>query len=268
MAVLGAVIVGFAVFISLDTYPLGKYISKANSDGLATSVSVYVEDLSTGESFGFNENEKYQPQSMFKVIDLIYTLKGSDSASLVSTKTYNPFFGQGVHYEPRKLDYGPYSVSKLLEQLITQSDDAALHALFNKTKSEETYRELGLPVFKDGEAYAVSPKDASKMFVGLYKGEVLPTEQTKQALDLLSRTEFTRGIVGGVPSGIQVAHKFGENTILKDTGGVVGHGLNDCGIVFAKVPYVICVMTLGKEFKGLETVIQNISRVVYLEMEK
>ncbi len=240
-------------------------ISTAKKGLLITDASVYVQDLTTGRSYGYQENKRYEPRSMFKVTDLMAYLRESisDPSIMEEMRTYNPFFGRGVHYEPKRLEFGQYSVSVLLAQLITQSDDAALQALNRGDESAKILSALGFPPFVDGKAYFISPKNAAKMFSSLYYNTLLPDDLSTQALDLLSRTTFTQGIVSGVPSGVRVAHKFGENAILGDKGGVKGHGLNDCGIVFAHRPYVICVMTLGPEFSGLETAIQNISRAVY-----
>lgn len=267
-----AIVFSLGVFVILNIgnksaldIAIGNSISMEKSLGNITDASVYVQNLNTGATYGFQEDKKYEPRSMFKVIDLIGYLKASVSDPLVldEMKTYNPFFGQGVHYEVQKLKFGQYPVSTLLAQLITQSDDAALQALLAQDQSNKIYIALGLPLFKDGEAYYISSKDASKMFVALYRNTVLPKAQSDQAINLLLQTKFTEGLVGQLPPSVKVAHKFGENARLGASGGVVGYGLNDCGIVYAKDPYVICVMTLGSSFDGLEKTIQKVSWIVY-----
>ena len=88
---------------------------------------------------------------------------------------------------------------------------------------------------------------------------------SEKALELLSQTTFSSGLVAGVPDKINVAHKFGERTVhLNSTGEVMYRELHDCGIIYnAKHPYSLCVMTKGKEFDNLKDVIRKISVEVY-----
>jgi beta-lactamase class A len=83
---------------------------------------------------------------------------------------------------------------------------------------------------------------------------------------LLSQTRFADGLVGGVPTGIPVAHKFGERTFQQ--GGVVQHKeLHDCGLVYhPKGPFGLCVMTRGIDFADLAQTIRKITRMVYDEV--
>ncbi len=76
-------------------------------------------------------------------------------------------------------------------------------------------------------------------------------------------------VVAGVPSTVDVAHKFGERTTLaSDTESTETKQLHDCGIVyFPENPYLLCVMTRGTDFKVLEGIISDISRMVYEEVD-
>ena len=70
---------------------------------------------------------------------------------------------------------------------------------------------------------------------------------------------WTEKGAGLLPKNIIVAHKFGES-------GELGKEvqLHDCGIVYSpQHPYLICVMTKGKDFKNLENVIRSISKIAY-----
>ncbi len=85
----------------------------------------------------------------------------------------------------------------------------------------------------------------------------------------MSQTDFTEGIVAGVPQGTLVSHKFGVRTVASheltpDSQMVSNHELHDCGIVYyPNNPYFICVMTQGKEFNSLQSVIQGASELVW-----
>jgi hypothetical protein len=92
------------------------------------------------------------------------------------------------------------------------------------------------------------------------------------ALELLTKTDFDKGLVAGVPSGTLVAHKFGEKTI--NTVGISGqinntiHELHDCGIIYIpNDPYFLCVMTKGNDFETLASVIKDISGIVWKQTQ-
>ena len=77
---------------------------------------------------------------------------------------------------------------------------------------------------------------------------------------LLSKAEFNEGLVAGVPQNITVAHKFGERNFNNQT-----FQLHDCGVIYAKRPYLLCIMTKGPDFKDLSSAIKQISSKVYTE---
>ena len=61
---------------------------------------------------------------------------------------------------------------------------------------------------KEGAEYFTA-KNYSKVFFALLNATYLNKENSEKALELLSNTDFTQGIVAGVPNNIKVAHKFG-----------------------------------------------------------
>ena len=79
-------------------------------------------------------------------------------------------------------------------------------------------------------------------------------------LGLLSQSTFQQGLVAGLPAGIVVAHKFGERGYNNPT---IPDQLHDCGIVYTKKPYVICVMTQGTGYDAMAGIIAHISKMVY-----
>ena len=79
-------------------------------------------------------------------------------------------------------------------------------------------------------------------------------------LNLLSQSTFNLGIVAGVPQGIVVAHKFGERGFSDPN---IPNQLHDCGIVYAKKPYLVCIMTQGQDYNTLAGEIADISKMIY-----
>jgi poly(A) polymerase Pap1 len=84
---------------------------------------------------------------------------------------------------------------------------------------------------------------------------------SNKALEVLSQTEFDECIHGSVPEGTKVAHKFGERKNGKE------QQLHDCGIVYyPQNPYLLCVMTKGKNISELLPIIKHVSKEVYDEV--
>ncbi len=85
---------------------------------------------------------------------------------------------------------------------------------------------------------------------------------SSRALELLTKTAFNDGLRAGVPENIEVAHKFGERILPNNI-----QQLHDCGIVYIpNKPYLLCIMTRGKDMHTLQGVIEEISSSVYAEV--
>ena len=83
-------------------------------------------------------------------------------------------------------------------------------------------------------------------------------------MEILSKSEFSTGLVAGVPAGIKIAHKFGEKSDAAD--GTVQ--LHDCGIVYyPNHPYLLYVMSKGLNFESLSDDIAGVSRIIYSEID-
>ncbi len=254
---------------------LSKYVSQASSSK-HVDVSVYVRDLNESNWIGINETEKFSPASMLKVVTLITVLHQAESdPTLLSSSVVIAASSTSVGQVPQ--DYYPpanpvqpgqtYTVQELLSHLIIESDNTAndaLSALVGTNAIKQTYNDLQVPLPDSADAAAVSPQDYSHIFRVLYSGTYLSHNLSEQALDLLSRTEFTAGLNQGVPTGTVVSHKFGERT---DATTDV-HELHDCGIVYyPDHPYFLCVMTKGADFPTLQGIIKDVSSITWQQME-
>jgi hypothetical protein len=86
-------------------------------------------------------------------------------------------------------------------------------------------------------------------------------QASEYATELLVEATFKDGILKKIPRTVPVAHKMGEwgdgNTVE----------LHDCGIVYIEGnPYIITIMTKGKDMKMLSEAIGNISKIVFDSM--
>ncbi len=125
------------------------------------------------------------------------------------------------------------------------------------------YKSLSLNIPENGLKYEISPKDYSLFLRVLFNSTYLSEKNSEKALMILSKAKFADGLVARLPKGIVVAHKFGEYANGSDY-QIDSVELHDCGIIYApKNPYLLCVMTRGKEIKNLKTTISEISKIVY-----
>jgi hypothetical protein len=115
-----------------------------------------------------------------------------------------------------------------------------------------------------GDDQYLSVQTYASFFRILYNATYLGREHSEWALTLLAASTWRDGLVGGVPAGVEVAHKFGEKSDPRD--GTVQ--LHDCGIVYHPAnPYLLCVMSSGPDFAVLDDAIVAVSRLVWQEVE-
>lgn len=73
------------------------------------------------------------------------------------------------------------------------------------------------------------------------------------------------GLQGMLPSSVTVAHTF---SYIKGDGKKIKTQLHDCGITYhPEAPYILCIMTQGKDQKIQLKVMQEISQAMYAEVD-
>jgi len=159
-----------------------------------------------------------------------------------------------------------YTVDELLRRMIAYSDNNSAALLEQTVKIDllrQTYYDLGIrsPYAMKAEDDYISVNNYASIFRILYNASYQSKLMSEKALEYLAESAFKGGLVGGIPEGIVVAHKFGEwesgdNKEIKQ--------LHDCGIVYyPNHPYLLCVMTRGNSFEYLDDSIREISHAVH-----
>lgn len=263
---------------------LENYVSKTTSGPVISNISIYFRNLNSSQWVGINHTEKFSPASMLKVITLIATLreaeinpgilkstafiKGDDGKLPNNIQTYYP-------PEDPVIVGQSYTVDKLLQHLIIDSDNIAnnaLHEIIGTEKINKTYKDLELPTLESGSDN-YTPQQYSHLFRAIHNGTYLSRNLSEKVLELLSQTNFDKGLVAGVPENTTVSHKFGVRNILSEDGKPgdepVARELHDCGIIYyPENPYFLCVMTRGKNFVDLEGAIKDISKITWDEVKR
>ncbi|MBX4200175.1 class A beta-lactamase-related serine hydrolase [Candidatus Parcubacteria bacterium] len=253
---------------------INDYVNSSIKTGKASGISVYVREMDTGMWTGVNESTLYEPSSMLKVLVMMSYLKAAEENPDLFNKTlyYSGKEDPGQFYKPTtKLAPGHYSIPDLIKRTIIESDNEAVSLLtdYNPQVFTDTYKTLELPPAPTAGQPIVdfmSPRAYSVLFRTLYNATYLSARLSEQALELMTETTFKSGLEAGVPARVVVAHKFGEHTDITEDGKIITRELHDCGIVYKQdSPYFLCVMTKGNDFKNLEGIISDISKMVYAE---
>lgn len=245
----------------------------------ASRVAVYFRDLNNGPWFGINEKDEFSPASLLKVpLMMDYFRRAEADPSILQRKlsydrpdTYNssPYFPPSQVLRRGQ----PYTVNELIRRMIVHSDNDAFLLVISSTDPKiryQTYRDLGIevPGFRTEDDF-MSVREYASFFRILFNASYLSKPMSEKALRLLSQAEFKQGIVAGVPAGVKVAHKFGDRISVDGREVRDPAQLHDCGIVYYPAhPYLLCVMTRGPEIQQLVSVIQDISRFVYQEIDR
>ncbi|MFA4991560.1 MAG: serine hydrolase [Candidatus Omnitrophota bacterium] len=269
-----------AEFRHKEVYELKKKIEKTISArierGEVIYVSVYFRDLLNGPWLGINEKEKFAPASLLKVPIMIACLKHAEknpdelSVKLRFEKSYGdkPVF-QNILPEKNLEPGAYYTFEELIYRMIVYSDNEAKDMLsdyLGDAVLEGVFTDMGLSVTDVYEKTDfISVKEYASFFRILFNASYLGRDMSEKALRILSESTFRSGIVAGMPGGTVVSHKFGErknqeNQTLQ---------LHECGIVYHRDrPYLICVMTYGRDFMAQAGLIKEISSVVYGEVDE
>lgn len=254
-----------------------KDIDLWKSIGKVDRTAVYFRDLQFGPWMGINEQDIFAGASLLKVPLMFAVLRYADthpeilSQQVQVSSEFQSDFAQ-VFPPSKSVQVGQsYTIDELVRFMIVYSDNTAkntLDAYLDSVSPTEplvilTLEELGFIDRLDFKDDNLRVKQVASLFRLLYNGSYLSKDMSQKALSLLLESDFEDGIVAGVPSGVDVAHKFGEREFPDGQ-----KQLHDCGIVYhPKDHYLLCIMTRGRDMKDLSEVIRTISANVYAEVE-
>ncbi len=254
---------------------VGSLIERAQKEKQVTRVGVLYRDLNTRRWIGINADATFYPASLaklplaityYKVSDLELTIFDQQLPLVVTSEYSNA--GQRVSVDSPMEAGKTYSVRRMVEDMLIYSDNRPIGPLLGYMRPDvwkKVYSDLGVRKQSDDgkEEWSVTPRTVGLMFRSLYNGSYLDLGSSQELLRVLTSARYAKGIVAGVDPGIRVSHKFGEATMVDEGGGNTAV-LHDCGVVYKpEQPYILCVMTEGKDFTALEETIAEISAVVY-----
>jgi beta-lactamase class A len=217
----------------------------------------YVKRLDSGASYGLKQQEVFPSASIIKLpvimalyedseagkVDLEskYTLKQADKAGGAGTLA-----GQA--------NGSTWTYRKLVELMGHYSDNTAfgvVRRLEGDERVNKTIKEIGMNKTSLAN-FETSPEDVGRLFDWMYKGG-LNLNDRNEILGYITNTVYEDRIPAGVPKGIRVAHKVGTDL------GVYADG----GIVFAKRPFILVIMTEDARDDEATKVVPQIAKAVW-----
>ncbi len=246
---------------------INTFIESKKSIGEISNASVYFRELNDGSWMNINGNEGFHPGSLIKIPILLTYLKyAEDNPTLLNKQIkYEKVFSNmpTQEFPDKMIQVGKsYKANELLEAMIENSDNAATMLLIqnvNMNGFKKLFTDIGLPEPPENSPnFSISAVDVSKFLRILYSSTYLKTASSEYALTLLSKSTFQLGIAHAIPKEISIVHKFGEQ------GTPLGKELHEIAIIYLNNnPYLLTIMTQGKEMDKLPPILSEISKITY-----
>lgn len=239
---------------------------KQITDKATGTYSVYVVDLNTKQSFGFNETTIFTAASVIKVpiLAALYHEAAAGKIDLDRRITIQAAdiqdYGTGVI---RYKGAGQvYSLKTLAQLMMEKSDNTAafvLDTVITQPKIQSLIDGWGMSQ-TDLTNNKTSNKDIANLMIKMRAGEIANKALTQEMIGFMDDSDFENRIPKLLPTGIKVFHKIGNE---------VGF-VHDVGIVEdPKHPFYIGVMSNDiRNDEEAESVIAQVAKLVYDFMSK
>lgn len=246
--------------VIVNLQPLRKYLTDTYE--AEPGISVYFEFLNTGSNITISKDAEFYPASFLKVPIAMATVKNieegkwmwGDRFELMESDKDNHF---GTLYQQ---PVGTkFTILSTIEKMLEDSDNTAYYMALRNIERyqprQSVWNHLGMQELftTDGK---ISAKRYAVVLRSLYNAAYLSKENSNKILTLLTKTPFTEYLEQGLPKGTKFAHKIG---VIPDQSVYM-----DAGIVYLpNRPYLLIVMTQGKEKKEAERIMRDISERTY-----
>ena len=231
---------------------------------------VVIEDLKTGWRIGHQHARTFPAASLIKIPLMIACFQAVEEGKIrlddpIPLRNSDKVSGSGIL---KGMPHGTvFTVERLIEAMITQSDNTAtnlLIALLGFDELNRSFRRMGLTHTrlsrkmmdfsqrKRGVENFTTAEDMAFVIKKLYRRQLIRPDVSEKCIDLLKRQRIRDRIPAKLPPGTVVAHKTGLER------GVC----HDAGVVFTKQgDILICVLTKGKSKSGSQPAKRFIARM-------
>ena len=219
-------------------------------------------NLATGERFGVNDTQEYiaASTSKFPMNVLLWKRIAAGEIDPESMLVYlKEDFESGTGIIQNQPFGTEYSVRTTSRYSVIHSDNCGINMIIRLLGIEDIrqyLRDLG-GVVEYGKTHRSCPADMANVAVDLYKFYEENPAVAGELVDFLEHTDWNERINGLLPKEVRVAHKIGNQT----------RTANDVGIIFARQPYVLSVMTDKVDFDAACRNIARLSKMIYDHLE-
>ena len=258
-----------------------SFLKEEERKGNLYDYSLYMRDMGTGFWFGINESVSFSPASLLKLPIAIAVYKeGEDNPSFLKkeleyTADISALNSSIESNSKSSLTVGKmYRVEDVVEMMLTESDNGAKNLLLTAIDKSYLNKLFSIVALDDpgtSSVYQISAIKYALFLRVLYGASYLNDNDSERLLGYLSKSTFNQGLTAGLPKSVLVAHKFGVYEFDEKVQGktIPVQQLHDCGVVYhATKPYIVCIMTKGKDLPSLYNVIAGVSKRIYEDQEK
>lgn len=221
---------------------------------------IFIKAVNGQEEWKSEEDKIMTAASVIKLPVLVVYYQQVDQGKINPNEEYVLQEADRWEYGTGSLQYQPagtkYTYKDVVQLVANQSDNMGAEVLIKKlggyAKAQQLVAALGL-VKTNLKANKITAGEAGGLFLQLAQGKLLTPASREELFNNLTQTVNEDRLPAGVPDSVRVVHKFGSEV------GVV----NDCGLVEASQPYVICVLTTNVNVGEAEPLLPQISEAVW-----
>lgn len=225
--------------------------------------SVFIENLSTGESFQLNSDKKMLAASLYKlwVMGSVYeklTTEEIKRETVLSEEIPKLNEAFDIATESAELKEGSISmtVNQALEEMITVSHNYAALLLSRAVRLSNVSKFMEEHNYQNSHLNppTTNARDIAAFFKDLYEKKLVSTASSEEMLEMLKRQELNDRIPKYLPRETIIAHKTGELDGVKHDAGIVYSDSGD---------YIIVLMSDTDDQTNAAEVEAKISEAVY-----
>ncbi|MBU0572768.1 class A beta-lactamase-related serine hydrolase [Patescibacteria group bacterium] len=238
---------------------------KEKTKSLSGVYGLYIIRLDNGVSYGVNENDTFEPASLNKLPVMLAMYLEAEKGSINLETTYilkssDKVAGSGSLYgkpEGFELTY-----REILSYMGKESDNTAANIARNLLGEEKIKQAIEISGMENtvviGEDQKTTPYDIGLFFEKLWEGDVISKKHKDELLGFLTDTIYEEWLAAGIPSSIDVAHKYGREI----------HVVNDAGILFTDEPFILVLLSKGVVEREADQAFPEISKAIYNQEAK
>lgn len=214
--------------------------------------------LNSGRSYGVSTDGKFQGASLIKLPLMILMYRLSEEGNLNLNTKYvlkdtDKVKGSGVLYTQNA---GSVYTYRQLAQFMGKDSDRTAYNVMKGVVGESALKDFIASVgMKDTDIDTgyTTPADIATLLQKLWGGGMVGESDRNELLGYLTDTIYEKWITAGVPNGIIVAHKFGQDQAV----------MADGGIVESNPPYVLVIMGNGITQADADSLFPKVSKDIY-----